>query len=301
MNLYSKLKSNWWSKNIIEIVVILSIVVAVRTFIFGLYQVPSGSMETTLLVGERFLADKLTLFFKPIERGEIIAFNDPTYDYSTNPIKNIYERYFAFWGVQNWTKRVIGIPGDYIKGRVEDGKPVIYLNGKKLDEPYVNKYPLIYMYREGLNVNDPTLENIEARSFDPLKPLDKQPFYNINPNNIVPPKDLRPGLGKDVLIESKFPAVLLEPNIPARNGFDIYTKKLGENEYWVMGDNRLNSKDSRYFGALDGSLIHGRIVFRLFSIDTEYSWLIWDIIRNPISFWSKIRWSRCLNWVDKKY
>ena len=39
---------------------------------------------------------------------------------------------------------VIGVPGDHIKGVIEDGKPVVYVNGKKLDEQaYINKYPLI--------------------------------------------------------------------------------------------------------------------------------------------------------------
>ena len=44
-----------------EIIGILLIVFLVRTFVFGLYQVPTGSMETTMLVGEGFFADKWSL------------------------------------------------------------------------------------------------------------------------------------------------------------------------------------------------------------------------------------------------
>ena len=39
-----------------------------------------------------------------------------------------------------------------------------------------------------------------------------------------------------------------------------FSVKLGENQYWLMGDNRLNSGDSRLFGPIDGRLIHGRIL-----------------------------------------
>jgi len=113
-----------------QIIVILTLVFLLRTFGFGLYQVPTGSMETTMLVGERFFADKLTVWFTSIKRGEIISFNEPIYKYSKNPFMNLWERYF--WGPSNWTKRVIGIPGDHIQGKIEDGHPVVYLNGKKI-------------------------------------------------------------------------------------------------------------------------------------------------------------------------
>lgn len=92
------------------IFVILPVAFLIRTFGFGLYQVPTGSMETTLLVGERFLADKLTYWFRPPKRGEIIAFNAPDasvcsqgYKYSKNPFTNWIERYI--WGPSNWTKK----------------------------------------------------------------------------------------------------------------------------------------------------------------------------------------------------
>ena len=47
----------------IEFILLLMLVFFIRTFFFGLYQVPTGSMETTMLVGERFFADKLSFVF----------------------------------------------------------------------------------------------------------------------------------------------------------------------------------------------------------------------------------------------
>jgi len=274
-------------------IIILPIAFIIRTFGYGLYQVPSGSMETTMLVGERFIADKFTVWFKPIERGDIISFNEPIYNYSTNKFKNWWQRYI--WGPSNWTKRVIGIPGDHIQGKIEDGKPVVYRNGEKLDEPYVNKYPLIYVWDNFVPTQqDIYLGNcaVTPKSYDPAKPFDQQPFYKINPL-FVAPDPQKP--------------TLLQPDAPMPNGQDVYDVHLGPNEYWVMGDNRKGSYDSRGWGKLDGTLIHGKIKYRLLSIDSyqqwsflglfNESWLIFDLIRHPIEFWKKIRWDRCFQSV----
>lgn len=246
----------------------------IRTFIYGLYQVPTGSMETTMLVGERFLGDKLTYWFRPPLRGEIITVNDPSFRYSTNPLKNWFQRYV--WGPINLTKRIIAIPGDHIKGRIEDGKPVVYLNGSKLSEPYLNKYPLIGVWRNGQK------GHVDMRSFDPSYAWDKQPFYRINPAAIVTHD------GK---------MVMRYPGTPTGEAEDIFELNLGPDDYFVMGDNRLNSSDSRSFGSLPGKLIHGRIVYRLWSSDSTENWWIIDLIKHPIDFWKRIRWSRCFQQV----
>ena len=136
--------------SITEFAFLLLVVFLVRTFGFGLYQVPTGSMETTMLVGERFFADKLSYNFRKPRHGEIIAFNDPEFKYSSHSITRLFQHYV--WGPSNWTKRVIGIPGDVIRGAIEDGKPVVYRNGEKLNEPYINKYPLLGSFRQNVNV-----------------------------------------------------------------------------------------------------------------------------------------------------
>jgi hypothetical protein len=83
--------------------------------------------------------------------------------------------------------------------------------------------------------------------------------------------------------------------VPGHNywsGSDEFNVKLGANQYWVMGDNRLGSKDCRWFGPIDGKLIHGRIMYRVWSVDSDESWWIWDLVSHPIDFWSRVRWSR---------
>ena len=64
-----------------------------------------------------------------------------------------------------------------------------------------------------------------------------------------------------------------------------------------MGDNRLGSFDSRGWGVLDGKLIHGKILLRLFSVDSHDSWMIFDLISHPFDFFTRIRWSRWLQFV----
>ena len=59
-----KQKSKSWLSSITEFLFLLMVVFLIRTFGFGLYQVPTGSMETTMLVGERFFADKFSYNFR---------------------------------------------------------------------------------------------------------------------------------------------------------------------------------------------------------------------------------------------
>jgi signal peptidase I len=272
-------RQNFWLQGIILVWIIFMI----RTVGFGLYVVPTGSMETTMLVGERFFADKLTPWFTTTKRGDVISFNDPNFDYSDNTVVNMWQRYV--WGPSNWTKRVIGIPGDHLEGKIEDGKPAVYRNGEKLDEPYLNKYPIIAVWTQKPNFQSSKIfDNARMMyfSYDPNQPLNKQPFYNINPNEIV-----------------HYPTIpqVLEPQTPLANGNDVFDVQLGDNEYWMMGDNRLGSYDSRGWGKLDGKLIHGKIKFCIFSLDSLDGWWIVDLLSHPIAFWSQVRWNRCLKFV----
>jgi len=312
-------KSTVWS-TIVEFVVLLLIVFLIRTVGFGLYQVPTGSMETTMLVGERFFADKFSYFVRKPKHNEIIAFNDPGFIYADNKIIALFQKYV--WGPTNWTKRIIGVPGDEIRGVIEDDRPVIYRNGKKFDESYVNKYPLIRLWqyddqvvreqfqaelnRSRNGFNEIILNNIIMqkwgdpyvdRSYDPEASFEKQPFYRINPDRVV--RDL---LGN---LELKEPNKPTYPRLGVRTtgknywtDSDVFSVTLAPDEYWVMGDNRRNSHDSRFIGPIKEKYIHGRIVFRIWSIDSDESWWIFDLIKHPIDFWKRVRWSRFFQWVQ---
>jgi signal peptidase I len=100
------------------------------TFIVQAFKIPSQSMEPTLLVGDHLLVNKFIfggrghwydhfLPYREIRRGDIIVFKFP---YQDHP---------------HYVKRVIGIPGDHLK--IVDQH--VYLNGKRLNEPYVARDP----------------------------------------------------------------------------------------------------------------------------------------------------------------
>lgn len=323
-NDYKTKKQQSWFSSITEFLFLLMVVFLIRTFGFGLYQVPTGSMETTMLVGERFFADKFSYNLRKPRFGEIISMNDPEFKYSKNSMMNLFQHYV--WGPSNWTKRVIGLPGDTIKGVIEDGKAVVYRNGQKLDEPYINKYPLMRSFKQNINLLMQQIEQeiqqmargykldknaidmyvmqrlsqeVSApRSYDPTVSFEKQPFYSTHENRVI-----RDEQGNPELI---LPGEVLMPKngklVPDEtrnnwNGSDVFYIKLGSDEYWGMGDNRLGSHDSRFFGPIKEREIHGRILFRIWSIDSDYQWWIIDLIKHPIDFWKRLRWSRCLEFV----
>ena len=303
---HTKDKKSGILSSIGEFAILLLIVFLILTFGFGLYQVPTGSMETTMLVGERFFADKLSYWFRAPQRGEIVAFNEPPngphpFKYSDNTIVRLYQEYV--WGPTNWTKRVIGVPGDKIRGVIEDGKPVIYINDQKFDEPYLNMYPLIGLLPESIIGRVAPLSRFEERieisfkSYDPNASFEDQPYYRMKPERVAPGPE-----GKVLLREPGIPIRKVGNNVRKRgqeywNKGDEFYLELRDDEYWVMGDNRLNSGDSRVFGPLKSKMIHGRILLRIWSLDSDESWWIIDLFKHPIDFWTRVRWRRFFQWV----
>ena len=171
---------------IIEFVVILAVAFGlvfgfVRPFVVEAFVIPSASMEPTLhgctgCINDRVLVNKFIYRFKKPDRGDIIVFKSVT-----NPNDNLI-------------KRVVGLPGDTIQVKND----VLYVNGERQKEPYINKDP----------------------GFQP-------PF-----GPVTVPKD----------------------------------------HYFMMGDNRGNSEDSRYFGPLPAKNIEGEAFMRFWPLD-RIGWL----------------------------
>ena len=283
---FKRPNKSWIAENVESLIFVGIIAFLIRTFIFGLYIVPTCSMEPKILVGERFFADKFSVWFSSPKRGDIITFNEPTYQYSDNTFIRFLQRYVWYpGGPSNWTKRVIGIPGDEVVGVVEDGKPEIYLNGKKLDEPYINPYPLVAEAK-----NDGT---ISYKTYNTDFSFEDQPFYKFDPSMVERAGKFLFGVDK---------MSILYPNTPLpwySGGSDTFKYQLKDGQYFCLGDNRLGSYDGRGWGVLDSNKvdIHGKILFRTWSQDTDESNWLFDLIKHPIDFWKKIRWSRCLNVV----
>lgn len=129
---------------VIVVVAALLISAVVRTFLMQAFWVPSGSMEQTLVRGDRILV------WKPggePDRGDVVVFRDPADWLADQPapvgIAGLVNHAAVFLGVlpsssgDDLVKRVIGVGGDTIECCTPDGR--IIRNGEPLDEPYI--YP----------------------------------------------------------------------------------------------------------------------------------------------------------------
>ncbi|MFH1644627.1 MAG: signal peptidase I [bacterium] len=293
-----------WRQWFEALIVVLPLIFVLRNFVFGLYHVPTGSAEYNILVGDRLWGNKVVYFFNDVQRGDCVIFDNPEFFYDkSNPIKFFWQKYIGFGipflglpnGPDNWVKRVVAIPGDTIEGRIEDGKTVIYRNGEKLKESYVNPYPLIRLIKTtgffdfDFNLGLLNFLRLNRKIVDytyvPDIELSEQPFYFMTKNEIYRnPATWEP--------------VFRKPYTPTYNEFgqnvDLFGPiKVPEGKYWVMGDSRKNSRDSRFWGFLDKSLVHGRASFIIYSLDSEEPIWLFELLKHPIDFWTKyLRWNR---------
>jgi signal peptidase I len=122
----------------------LVIAILIKTFLIQAFFIPSGSMEPTLMPNDRILVNRLAYRFGDIERGDIIVFADPT---PTPQDQGIVGTLLHWLGEgigvvrpadDDFIKRVIALPGE--TWEIRDG--VTYIDGRKLDEPYVNQADL---------------------------------------------------------------------------------------------------------------------------------------------------------------
>ncbi len=161
------------------VVLIVALSWGLRTFVFQAYEIPSGSMEETIMTGDMVFSEKISYYVSEPKRGDIVTFADPEI-----PSRTLI-------------KRIVATEGQKVS--LKDGS--VYVDGVKLDEPYTNglpSYPLTTAY--GVSITYP------------------------------------------------------------------YTVPAGE--VWVMGDNRTNSQDSRYFGSIPVDTITGKAVLKYWPISS---------------------------------
>ncbi|MFH0270083.1 signal peptidase I [Vibrio jasicida] len=208
----------WWIENSVSIFPVIAFVLVLRSFIYEPFQIPSGSMMPTLLVGDFILVEKYAYGLKdPVwrhqlvetgkpERGDIVVFKYP-------PQPNI-----------DYIKRVVGLPGDTVR----------YSSDKQ-----------VCIQSQGDSVCKPVkLSNVE-----------ESPFIQ----NGIPLIQMSEKLGE---VEHQ---ILVNPL--ARDRVQNYQPRPGINEwvvpqgqYFVMGDNRDNSADSRYWGFVPEANLVGKAV-----------------------------------------
>jgi signal peptidase I len=206
------------------------------TFVVQAVKVPTGSMQNTITIGDHLLVNKFifapgeSLPFLPqreIKRGDIIVFKYPGNKYDPRHDDRPDNKPI----VTNYVKRVIGLPGDKIS---IEGRNVV-VNGKPLPEHRI----------EAVDKND-NKSPLAIESDPARKPGET---YNVF---------YHPGSGDDQSSED-YDAFKHEGN-----GKELVVP---ENKYFVMGDNRENSEDSRYWGFVPRDFVIGRAMFVYWSYD----------------------------------
>ena len=209
------------------------------TFILQAVTVPTGSMQNTILIGDYLIVNKFIfnpggqplpfLPMREIQRGDIIVFK-----YPGNSIDPGSDRARGLVKYQlNYVKRVIGLPGE----RVEFKNNNVYINGELLPEHRMIGNNVV---RDGA---------LETRDYEPREPDDKWTVYY-----------------DDRTMRAAQTGMRFDPD---RFNFGVEGKQMivPENSFFVMGDARDDSDDSRGWGFVPRELVIGRAMFVYWSCD----------------------------------
>ncbi len=186
-----KANRSFWRELPFLILVALVVAVVIKTFFVQAFYIPSGSMENTLMIGDRVMVNKLAYRFGEPNRGDVVVFDSPYaidgHDGESFPaavLRNIGEALGLSSPASEFIKRVVAVPGD----RLEIRNNRVFVNGSPLEEPYL------------------------------------------------------------------FPGAVMR---------DLPERVIPSGMVWVMGDNRNNSQDSRFFEEIPVDEIVGRAFFKV--------------------------------------
>ena len=188
------------------------------TFVIQAFEIPSSSMENTLLIGDHVFVNRVQfspptgwigpmLPYRDLKRGDIVVFLSPA-----EP--DLYV-----------VKRIIGIPGDRI--HLRDG--AVYRNGQKLDEPYV--------LNTGADSYNPYRDNFPAvppPEYSNVTDLWKltMPQHIENGDILVPARSyFAMGDHRDVSYDSRYWGFIPKDNVIGRPMFIYWSFETPENQY----------------------------------------------------------------------
>ncbi len=205
----------------------------IRPFAVQTFLIPSGSMVSTLLVNDMIVANKFVYRTSDPKPGDIVVFRPPVWGVYPDQVGADGEPKVDF------IKRCIGAPGDLIE--IKKGK--MYRNGVQIEEPFV-KYTSTM---DQVNFTELSPDRVASIAIDDFKlvefngeviPLHTFGDYSNTRELSVPKYVLDPS---DAEVLRAKPAVKVPPG-----------------HYLMMGDNRNNSSDGRYWGLVPRDSIIGK-------------------------------------------
>ena len=190
------------------------------TFALQAFEIPSSSMENTLLIGDHVFVDRMML--APVTKwiDKLIPYRDPRHGDIFVFISPAQPGLYV-------VKRVMGIPGDRI--RLEDG--VVYRNGEKLEEPYVVRKGDYNAYRDNF-------PDVPASMYDDVTDSWRKnlPSYVQNGELVVPPGSVfAMGDNRDVSLDSRYWGFVPRQNVIGRPMFIYWSFVTPRDEYQRQG------------------------------------------------------------------
>ncbi|WP_110513069.1 signal peptidase I [Candidatus Karelsulcia muelleri] len=273
--------------------IILSLII--KLYIFQIFFIPSSSMEKSLLIGDFLFVSKFNYgiripitqllikfpylrlpSFKKINHNDMIVFNFPN-DFKSKSIDK--KKYYI--------KRCIGLPGDNLI--IKNG--LLYINGLLKKEKTNSLLFKVQKKLKSFNIKMNEAEKINFLLKKKLISLKKEIIPNyLKETNIFPEDKLwnRDNYGpiyipkkgdclylnkknifiyKDLITKYENNSLKLKKNVFIINNKKTFKYLVKKNYYFMLGDNRENSLDSRYWGFLPFDHIVGKPLLILFSIN----------------------------------
>jgi len=135
-------KRPFWRDLVIIVVAALALTILLKAFVVEVFSIPSGSMENTLLPGDRVLVSKIVYRFRDVARGDVVVFSGQgswgpdAPPPPGNPFLRLWDDLTNLIGVTapgtDYIKRVIGLPGDHVVCCDAQGR--VTVNGVPLSE-----------------------------------------------------------------------------------------------------------------------------------------------------------------------
>jgi signal peptidase I len=232
----------------------LGVALLLRAFVVEAFQIPSGSMIPTLQVGDHIFVSKFAYAIGiPFTNSKIARLDKPKRGdiivFKYPPDQSI-----------DYIKRVVGLPGETIEVRRNE----IFIDGKPMPREFV-----------GNDCSSDDDEGEAGKGEGRHRPCEAW-LEQLGQVRHLTYQDPR-------LPPSNFPAEGLSPASPHQ------PVKIPEGHYFVMGDNRDNSRDSRFWGFVPYELIKGRALIVWWSRDPARGGLS---PAGVIDWFKSIRWGR---------
>jgi signal peptidase I len=270
-----------------NLLIILLAAFLIKAFLIETSRVPTGSMEKTIRVGDFLFVNKF-VFGSSSPRN--IPYTNIKLPYFTLPALHEPERYdivvFEYPGdrdalyskeIMNYVKRLIGLPGDTIK----IVNQVVYINGKQAWIPPHIQYLKAYPIPKGVSAPYifPKNSGWNEDNYGPLVIPKKGDVVHLTKDNIETYRTL---INRDY---GRF-VVTVEGDKIFIDGKETDSYKIKQNYFFMMGDNRDDSADSRFWGFVPRENIEGEAFMVYWSWDPSVPFT------NLFKLLETVRWNR---------